>query len=1681
MRFKKATSILLIFAILISVIAPTGLINSVSANQFTITFDMNGGEGVGPTPVQTNANGTVPLPGASSVAANVTRSGHTLPPQGPIWFRDADGVNPWTAQDVATQNMTLFARWIPLHTISFHMGEALVDPPPRPANWATHGRVHANQVPHGSTLTIGDITGTQNAPRASGLWFDGWFDDAEYTIRRGPSTITGITAGPNNPITGPITLHARWLPANNVVFNLNYENYPLDEGEEAKNNPPTAEVRDNTVIPQHMRPLTTAAAETNRTAAGWVFAGWFTEPNLTGYTGAALASVRWDLANRIVPPPGTSPNENGTVNLYAHWTRLRFDLNYPNAPAPPVPNVTPEGLLQQPSAPVRPNETPCKYWNTGCETHAPCAEAVPAPAARHGNEWSFGGWFRNPNGEGSPWVFSGAAADRLVVGDNVTLYPHWIRSYAVDYFVNPANDTTLEITNPNSLIPFRYVTIPLTGNPNVTVPGITARRHIFNGWFKEPALTNMWVSADNASLTEDISLYGKWTPANIVTFDSNHNHEQESPSNHLQQRFVPVNGTGMNLFNTTAGSPASSASTPPAPTSRGQLFDFIGWYHVKNPNFNIDQPWDRDQIVTGDMTLYAAWGERVAVTFHSEPARPMFASPPWPQGQSVPIGNKINDPTNASMINRTIDGFTIVGWCIHPNCQLPLSQCSWDFSKNLTMEDLGTPVPSPLAFRLYVKVVPALQVEYDLNYPGEAPGTRWLTTPSAPFNQIVTQLSAPGSRMSSPQIVPQQLFPPTTQGNPLPWQFVGWYTTPAAANSLSTTDAVDVDESGRFVFSATGTLVNRDTILYAGWRSGFSVTFNANLPAGMTAEVNVPFPIFVQPNATVPQAQRPVNPPILEGYEFKGWFTTPAGTAGSEVNWNTPITGNVNLHAKWVQTRLISFNLNYPDAGRNPDDVIIAVGDRVTNPVLPVREGWNLVGWYRTPQAANTLDASQRWDFVADTVTTQMTLFAGWIEVFEVSFDPNFTTTVTPPSTQRINRGGQIIRPAPPIRAGHTFIGWYRVPNIDFDTMTPWIYHQDVVTANTVLYAGYVQGQILNPLMMRLDEIMQASTANNGATINVDMGTFTTMPSVVLSVIRGRNINLNLNMGGYTLNISGSGITTTADRDFDLVVNISYDSRILTNMPQTAIDEFAIDKENNNLVRPVWQIIISNDVNAIARAITINPPVLHRHPGKYGILISHIANNFVDRANAQITTTGSLSLQLSLGEVLTNNEFIILINDKASSAVAVNNCETCKNSVLACICIDLCGTCNQNPCICVACGNCGSAPCVCVDTCTTCHQTPCICVACLNCGLFGTACVCNQPNDCTSCTGWTVAAPSTCTTAGTRTRACSDPACIQPKSESIPPSGHNFGEFTSLLPTCTVAGTRSRTCARCNFTETETLDALTHLMGTFVINTDATCVVNGSRSQSCTRTGCSHSVSEVITAPGHNFGAFILEVTPTPTSTGLERANCLNLGCSHSITQTLPMQCWTCKSATCPGNCGTPSCANNHTLRTNEDCTVCLTCGQTGLARTCAAANPCGNPAHAIACQHNNRKPEDCTSCADCTVTELSRTCTTPACGNPAHNPLETTFKAGFIRNNGTADRVTIGDVLELLKFLAKIKDNELDKNGGATSQSWQNSLLTQTSINNNRPGIGDALEILKHLAKITPNLVDNPIARPVK
>jgi uncharacterized repeat protein (TIGR02543 family) len=123
---------------------------------------------------------------------------------------------------------------------------------------------------------------------------------------------------------------------------------------------------------------------------------------------------------------------------------------------------------------------------------------------------------------------------------------------------------------------------------------------------------------------------------------------------------------------------------------------------------------------------------------------------------------------------------------------------------------------------------------------------------------------------------------------------------------------------------------------------------------------------------------------------------------------------------------------------------------------------------------------------------------------------------------------------------------------------------------------------------------------------------------------------------------------------------------------------------------------------------------------------------------------------------------------------------------------------------------------------------------------------------------------------------------------------------------------------------------------------------------------------------------------------------------------------------------------------------------------------------------HQPNMTDNCTQCMrnGCTAV-LPQTCHEGNKGSLCthHIPIVTRLLGDV---NGDGD-ITILDALEVLKFLAGIKNNAISDDGGEGSDAWNAAIIhPPLSEGQRRPAIGDVLEILKKLAKLS-NKIDNP------
>jgi hypothetical protein len=404
---------------------------------------------------------------------------------------------------------------------------------------------------------------------------------------------------------------------------------------------------------------------------------------------------------------------------------------------------------------------------------------------------------------------------------------------------------------------------------------------------------------------------------------------------------------------------------------------------------------------------------------------------------------------------------------------------------------------------------------------------------------------------------------------------------------------------------------------------------------------------------------------------------------------------------------------------------------------------------------------------------------------------------------------------------------------------------------------------------------------------------------------------------------------------------------------------------------------------------------------------------------------------------------------------------------------------------------------------------------------------------------------ASCEKNGLRELVCSNAGCEVKKLQTVPMLGHT-GEWTAATsPTCTQRGTEVRACGRAGCETTETRfrgQELGHELEWDEVS-PVTCTERAKLKGSCTRDGCDFETDEV---DGEAAPLQHIDRTPANcTVCALCGATDLGQTCAITLCtfhanppqcqhpNRTPEDCTVCANPDCEEtgldrDCSTTPCGNPdhdviecpHNNRTTADCTVCANpdCNQTGLNRTCSTT-PCGNPEHLPVCAHNNRTTADCTVCANpaCNQTGLNRTCSTTPCGNPSHaTPCSHTnrksadcrecadcivtglaqncvepnrctfhqiplnpFHKGDVTNTG---RIEIGDVLEVLKLLARIKNNVLEQGftrgghvepGGPGSRPWVAAQILPTSqaTPETRPTIGDVLEMLKVLARIPTNL----------
>ena len=256
----------------------------------------------------------------------------------------------------------------------------------------------------------------------------------------------------------------------------------------------------------------------------------------------------------------------------------------------------------------------------------------------------------------------------------------------------------------------------------------------------------------------------------------------------------------------------------------------------------------------------------------------------------------------------------------------------------------------------------------------------------------------------------------------------GKFTEPAAPSKENYTFAGWYNGDEKFDFDADTTNAPNVLKLVAKWeKSKYTVKFVSN--HGSFADQTIEHGKLIDTGElTIPE---------VEGYTFGGWYADENRTI--EFNFNTPITGNTKVYAKWTANDYyVSF---FTEHGDPPTSQNVKYNGTANDPGTLTEEGYTFDGWYTDD------NYSKKFDFTKP-ITSNTTVYAKWTaKDYEVSF---VTEHGDAPASQNVKYNGTAGNPGKLSAEGYTFDDWYTdaTYTTKFDFRTP-------ITGDTKVYAKW--------------------------------------------------------------------------------------------------------------------------------------------------------------------------------------------------------------------------------------------------------------------------------------------------------------------------------------------------------------------------------------------------------------------------------------------------------------------------------------------------------------------------------------------------------------------------------------------------------------------------------------------------
>ena len=355
------------------------------------------------------------------------------------------------------------------------------------------------------------------------------------------------------------------------------------------------------------------------------------------------------------------------------------------------------------------------------------------------------------------------------------------------------------------------------------------------------------------------------------------------------------------------------------------------------------------------------------------------------------------------------------------------------------------------------------------------------------------------------------------------FSFGGWNT---AANGSGTTFGAGTGQISQ---------IGENMTLYATWYA--KITYDANGATSGSAPTDA---VEYLDGASATLANK--GDLVRSNYRFAGWATTIDGIEGQSFSNGDSLTvrGNTVLYAQWVRQHTLTYDAN--GGSSTPSAVTADVNSALTlSTTEPNRVGYRFNGW-STTQDGVAGQPYAKGDPL--TLTSDTTLWAQWVERFNVIYNSNQATAGSPPSTTAHDRGAVVtVAAASNLQKMHfTFGGWNTAADGTGTTYAPNSGQLPALTGNVTLYARWYANVAYDP---------------NGGTGTTPTDTTEYKPNQSARAAGGAGLSrTGYTLTGWNTAADGSGTEISLDTDFSV-------DRSRTLYAQWTINSYTIRYDSN--------------------------------------------------------------------------------------------------------------------------------------------------------------------------------------------------------------------------------------------------------------------------------------------------------------------------------------------------------------------------------------------------------------------------------------------------------------------------------------------------------------------------------------